>query len=217
MIEKIKLFIIISVSFISISYGQDTSSYQYLDSLVNDYVKRMQANNIDTICVYKEYCVGCVYIFDDENDVCNYSSVYVPTYIFWKKQGITYLTKKDNCFDYATIPMDSLNLWKLFLKYRRQIKKEKTKIFEYIAYKNSKKEKYFIMIDHSNHKSFEIMIDGEIFMLNIDEFDMTKEYDGLKNINYQHNNKLKGKIIIDELNAIVNQIEKQELLTKFRR
>jgi hypothetical protein len=216
MITKIKLFIILSVSFISVSYGQNTT-YQHLDTLVNDYVKKLQANNIDTICIYKNYCVGCVYIFDNENDRCNYSSIYMPTYILWYKQGTTYLTKKDNCFDYSTIQINSIGLWKLFFKNKQHIQKEKVKLFEYISHENHKKEKYFIMRDHSNHQDFKMLIKEEIIALNFDEFDLEKECDEHKNINYLHNKNLKGKIIIDELENLTQKIEKEKLLIKNRR
>jgi hypothetical protein len=54
-------------------------------------------------------------------------------------------------------------------------------------------------------------------VLNFDEFDLEREYDGNININYSHNQNLKSKRIIDELRKIVQHIENEKLLIKNRR
>jgi hypothetical protein len=214
--SKIKLLVILLLFISKVSYSQDTS-YQYLDILVSDLVKELQLNNTDTICIYKNYCVGCVHIVENENDRCGYSSIYMPTYILWLDQGKTFLTKKDNCFDYSIIEIDSISLWKTFFTYKNQIKKEKVKLFEYIVYENKRKKTYFIMRDHSDHQDFKMIVNGDTTALNFDEFDLEKECDGCININFLHNHQLKGKKIIDELEKLVEKIEKEKLLDKIRR
>ncbi|MDR0798996.1 MAG: hypothetical protein LBN18_04460 [Dysgonamonadaceae bacterium] len=214
--KKIFLTILALLFFVPISYGQNTS-YQYLDTLVTDYVKKLQSQNIDTICVYKDYCVGCVYSIKDEADRCAYSSIFIPTYILWINQGKTFLSKKDNCFDYSTIEIDSTALWKIFFKNQKRIKKEKVKFFEYIVYENKKKEVYSIMADHSQHHDFEMIIKGESIVMKFDEFNLQKQSDAEYNINYEHNKNLKGKMIVDELEKLTQEIEKRKLLEKKRR
>jgi hypothetical protein len=214
--RKILLRIIALSFFCPISYGQGNSP-EHLDTLVTNYVKELQSQNIDTICIYKDYCVGCVYPLKDEVDRCACSIIYIPTYIFWINQGKTFLSKKDNCFDYSIIEIDSTSLWKVFFKNKNYIKKEKVKPFEYIVYKNNKKKVYGISIDHSIHRDFEIMINEDSFSMKFDEFDLQKKSDEDVNINYEHNKNLKGKMLVDELKKLTCEIEERELLKKNRR
>jgi hypothetical protein len=178
--SKIKLLVILLLFVSETSHSQDTS-YQYLDTLVSEFVKELQLNNIDAICIYKKYCVGCMHVAENKNDICDHFSTYVPTYILWLYQGKTFITKKDNCFDYSTIEIDSIFLWKIFFTYKNQIKEEKIKPFEYVVYENMNKETYFIMRDHSDHQYFKIIIDEEVIVFNFDEFDFKKEIDGCLN------------------------------------
>jgi hypothetical protein len=214
--KKVFLLNLFLLLFSFILYGQN-SSYEYLDTLTTNYVKGLQSQNIDTICIYKDYCVGCVYPINEESDRCYYPSIYISTYILWIKQGKTFLTKKDNCFDYSTIKIDSTAMWKIFFKYKIRIKKEKVKPFEYIVYKNKKKEIYGISIDHSTHRDFEIIVSGNHTTMNFDDFDLQKSHNGEININYEHNKNLKGQLIVSELEKLTQEIKERELLEKHRR
>jgi len=213
---KIKFFIILLAFFTSTTHAQNTS-YQHLDTLVNDFVKELQANYIDTICIFRNYCVGCIHVFDNDNDKCNYSSIYIPTYIIWLKQGRTFLTQKDNCFDYSTIEIDSIFLWNFFFKNQNYIKKEKVKPFEYITCENHKKKVYSVLIDHSKNQDFKMIINKRVLDMHFNEFDLKEEYDGSININYLYNQKLKSKKIVDELTQFVQNIEDKQRLTKSKR
>lgn len=213
---KIILLLIVFCPISNISFGQNTS-YQYLDALVTSFVKELQTQNVDTICIYQDYCVGYIYPSKNEDDKCFFSSIYMPTYILWISQAKTFLTKKDNCFDYSIIEIDSITVWKLFFKYKNQIKEEKVKPFEYLAFENNKKEKFFILRDHSCHRDFKTIVNGDTIGLKFDDFNLSKKFDGCTNINYKHNHSLKGKKIVDELRKLVKCIENEQLLTKNRR
>ncbi|MDR0834813.1 MAG: hypothetical protein LBN93_11660 [Candidatus Symbiothrix sp.] len=199
-----------------ISYGQ-SNSHEHLDTLVINYVKDLQSQNIDTICIYKDYCIGCVNPINEDVNRCAYSSIFVPTHIIWLKQGKTFLSKKDNCFDYSTIEIDSTALWKIFFQNEQRIKKEKVKSFEYIVYENKKKKVYGISIDHSEHRDFEMIVNDNVVVMKFDDFDLKKQSNGEYNINYRHNKRLKGKIIVDELETLTKEVEDKHLLKKYSR
>jgi hypothetical protein len=183
-----------------------------------NFVKELQFQNIDTICIYEDYYVGYIYVNEDENDRCSFSlSYFIPTYILWHKQGKTFLTKKDNCFDYSTIELDSSAIWKLFLKHKKEIKKEKVKMFEYFVFIKGIEEKSFILRDHTRHRNFQMIINGDITRLKFEDSKLEKESDGHTNINYQHNQNLKGKKVVDELSRLKQYVEQEKLLTKNRR
>ena len=183
-----------------------------------NFVKALQSKNIDTVCVYKDYCIGCGKFIKYQEDSITYFCFHdISTYIFWLDQGKTFASKKDNCFDYSTIEIDSTSLWKIFFTYENQIKEEKVKPFEYLVWKNKKKEIQGISINHSRHLHFEISVNKDIIAtMNFDEFDLEKEHNGSVNINYSHNWNLKGKKIIDELERLVSCIEGEKLFTKNR-
>jgi len=212
------LFFILFFSIIikSISYGQNI--HQRLDSLTMNFVKELQLENIDTICVYKDYCIGCGKFLKYQEDSITYYCFHdISIYIFWVNQGKTFINKKDNCFDYSTVEIGSTSLWNIFFTYENQIKMEKVKPFEYLVCKNKKKKVYSISIDHSRHLNFKIIVDKDIVTMNFDEFDLEKEDNGYLNINYSHNWNLKSKKIIDELKRLVSHIEDEKLFTKNRR
>ncbi|GHV57988.1 hypothetical protein FACS1894182_08420 [Bacteroidia bacterium] len=60
-------------------------------------------------------------------------------------------------------------------------------------------------------------IKGESIVMKFDEFNLQKQSDVEYNINYEHNKNLKGKMIVDELEKLTQEIEKRKLLEKNRR
>ena len=96
------------LSFMSVR-GQATS--KYLDTIVMNFISELRGKDVDTFCIYQEYCVGCYYKWINKEDRCDFEGLYIPTYIFWLDTGQTYMTKKDNCFDYSTIKGENDSIW----------------------------------------------------------------------------------------------------------
>ena len=211
------LFFIILFSVVTITNSIGQMHHSRLDSSIVNFIKELQLKNIDTICIYRDYCEGCGKFIEFQEDSVNYLCFHdISTYVFWYDHGRTFLTKKDNCFDYSTIEIDSTSLWKIFFTYKDQIKKEKIKPFRFIVYKNKKKEIHGVDVTGSRHLSFEMVVNENITIMDFNEFYLKKEYEGIPNINYSHNWNLKSKKIIDELKKVVQHIESKELLTKTR-
>jgi len=184
-----------------------------------DYIKELQLRNIDTICIYKDYYLGYDKFVNYQEDSITYICFQpISSYILWIEQKKTFLKKIDNCFDYSIIRLDSISLWKIFFSYKNLIKKEKVKPFEYLVYKNKKKEIGVISIDHSRYLDFKFIIDKDTISMEFDEFDLQK-HNGSKynNINYLYNQRLKSKKIIDELERLVLHIEEEKLFIKSKR
>ena len=213
---KIELSIILLVFFTKMVDAQDTSS-EHLDSLVDDFVTELQVKNIDTICIFRDYCVGYYYSYNNEEDLCNDKDI-VQTYILWLEQGKTFLTKKDNCFDYSTIEIDSVSLWNYFLKNQQYIEKEEVKRFnEHIVYENHKKVIVFDMIDHSCRQDFKMIINKRIIRKHFNESDLQEKQGNNINMNYSYNQNLKSKKMIDELKQLTRKVEDERRLSKTRR
>ena len=191
------------------TFGQRIGiSSDKLDSVVMNFVKELQSNGVDTICVYTHFYDGRTFGVETESRCSDYSMIFVPTYILWISNGKTFLHKKDNCYDYDTIEIDAQIVWDVFIKYQHQIKEEKVKVFEYKC-----ENECYIKIDvHSYVRKFSIYIEDKIIKMWFYDLNMKKESDGYKNINYSYNQKLKGTILVDKLEELIKGIEKKNIL-----
>lgn len=211
-------FIFILYASFNVVNGQ--TSTEHLDTLVNNYVNELKVKNIDTVCVYQDYCVGCMYRWKKDEDKCNFEGLFISTYIFWVDKGQTFMTKKDNCFDYSIIKITNDSIWTTFFKDQDKIKKEELKIPQYIELKNGKQEIYSSTIDHSRHQGLKV-ITGQDTLIDkdLDDYYLTKQvgFNGQANINYEYNinSRLKNfQLLIDRT---IKRMTKLNPLTKTRR
>lgn len=199
------------------SYGQNTS-YDEVDTLVTDFLEQLNSGKVDTICIYEDYFIGGSLPVNDDQDGCEY--LYATTYILWLKQGKTFLSKKDNCFNYSTLEISSPHMWDIFFRDQTNIKNEKVRPFQTVYYEKGKKIVATTVIDHSEHQNIRMIVGYDTTMMAFDSFDFQQQsaFGDKKeiNINYEHNNNLKGKQFLDELVQTVKDIEKKKLLTKTR-
>jgi hypothetical protein len=199
--------------------GQNTTT-EYLDSLVTNFSSILKVDGVDTICIYENYLVGSIPIIGQEEDQCDYKYIYVPTYIIWKKIGRTFLSKKDNCFDYSTVEIMADSMWDYFFTNRKLISIEKVKPFQCYYYEKNKRRIVDLIVDHSGHENFKIIVGADTIEVRIDCFALQPNNDTDKktiNLNYKHNLNLKSKHLVDELNKIIWMVEDNKLLTKSRR
>ena len=210
--KTIKIILIVTFSNIFARiYGQEVK-YNQLDSLTVRFVEKLQQKNIDTICIYLDYCIGTIHIKNND-DSCAYSnSIFIPTYILWRFNGKTFLHKKDNCYNYKTIEIEAQTIWNIVFKYQSEIQKEKEKVFEY---KQESKKKSFVKITSSPCiREFSIFIGNKKNEMRFYQSDLKEEWDMDKNINYSHNQNLKGLILVNHLEELIKGIETDSLLIR---
>ena len=210
--KTIKIIIAIILSnLLSPVYGQEVE-YDKLDSLTMKFVSELQSENIDTICVYLDYSIGGIYLQDKNNPCTHRSNIFIPTYILWISNGKTFLHKKDNCFDYKTIEIDAQSMWDIFLKHQLEISKEKVKIFES---KRTKRKSTIHITSTPYIREFVVFIKGSEFVRMIfTDTDLEKETGVYQNINYLHNQNLKGLILVNKLEELIKGVEKDSLLIR---
>jgi len=183
-----------------------------LDSIVQKYTQNLHTKGIDTFCIYSEYCIGCLLHHPKGNNLCleNYSSL--PTYIFWKDNGKTFITRKDICFDYSTQIITNDSFWNYFISNKSKIKKEELKLPQYIENINGKKEIQSININHSIYFQITMKINSESVVKKINSFYLTEELGikGEKNINYDYNTHSN----LHNLHLLLQGIIKQESIKK---
>ena len=166
------------------------TSNDYLDTLVNEYVSELRSKSIDTICIYEDYCVGCLYMWKKSEDKCDFKGLFVPTYIFWTDKGQTYMTKKDNCFNYSVIKVPNDSIWTYFFENRDTIRTNELKVPQYFEMKNGKQELFSSSVNHSTHQGIKIIVEqNTIIDKDLDDYYLSEEvgFAEHENINYEYN------------------------------
>lgn len=193
-----------------------------IDELVSDYIKELQSQKIDTICVYESYCVGYIKTYDEPingtKETCIDYLTNEPVYVFWKEDGKTFLTKINYCWKFSKIEIPKDDFWQIYILNKKIIKEEKILSYEYETFENSKKVKYRIAVDHSCHNDFRLLLNGEIIEKRFHDFVLQeKDQDSSNlNINYKHNISLKSKLIVDILKKITSEAEKNNTFKKIK-
>ncbi|WP_264553749.1 hypothetical protein [Flavobacterium sp. N2038] len=215
MTKRIIFSFLFCVTFIG---NAQSNSEIKIDSLVSNYIKKLQSQKIDTICIYESYCVGCRMLFDsNSNEICDDNQRNQSIYIFWKRNKKTYLTKISTCSEYSEVNILQDDFWEIYFSNQNIIKKEKFKQFEYFPYKNFKEVKCALLIDHSPVQNFKMIIKGSMIKKEFNSFQMKEQNDdGIVNINYKHNNRLKSNLIMDILEKTVSEAEKNNTFKKIK-
>lgn len=207
-------FFILLTSFVN---GQTTNE---VDSLANEFILTLKAKNVDTVFVYQSYCIGCIYNFKEE-DKCDFKGwLFLPTYILWLDNGKTFMTKKDNCFDYSIIEIPKGDFWEFYFRNEDTIKKEKIKEPQFKVIENGKEKIYSSIIDHSRHQGVKVIISGStIIDKDLDEYYFEKEV-GIaknKNINYDYNINSSLNKLAELISLTIKEETKKQKLVRTRR
>ncbi|MDQ2721676.1 MAG: hypothetical protein M3Z26_18250, partial [Bacteroidota bacterium] len=184
------------------------------------YVGQLQKNGIDTVCIYQDYCVGCMYSFKKDEDKCDFNGwLFLPSYIIWLDKGVTFMTKKDNCFDYSTITLSNTNFWKFYFSNKDTINNQEIKMPEFVEIKNGKEQVYFSTIDHSYHQTIKMFVGQNSIDKDLNDYYFSKEI-GVrpdKNINYAYNINSPLKKLQVILGQTIKDETKKQPLIKTRR
>ena len=197
--------------------AQDTSP-QYLDSLVNNFVAGLKNQGIDTICIFEDYWTTGQPFVTGEKDWCYTKHTYIPVYVLWRQGGKSYLSKKDNCFDYSTTEVRAEAIWKYYFDNRAAIKPEKSKPFQLSTSVNGKLSLTTITDDRTGHRNIKVITASDTVKKQFDTFQLqatAKNGNQTEvNINYGHNQKLLSKRLAEFLADFVLEAEKKKLLVR---
>ncbi|HLP51318.1 MAG TPA: hypothetical protein VK154_10570 [Chitinophagales bacterium] len=214
------LLFIFAISFNTYCFNtraQHTSPY-YLDSLVNDFATNLKNQGVDTICIFEDYWTTGQPFVVDEKDWCYTKHTYIPVYVLWRQAGKSYLSKKDNCFDYSTTEVRAEAIWKYYFDNREAIKPEKSKPFQLSSTVNGKLSLTTITDDHTGHRNVKVITATDTVKKYFDTFQLqatAKNGNQTEvNINYGHNQKLLSKRLAEFLADFVLEAEKKKLLVR---
>ncbi len=169
------------------TFGQTTD--EQVDSLVEIYVSQLQKKGIDTICTYKEFTLGGRYGFKNAKDICDDYAWQTPTYIIWLDNGVTFMTKKDNCFDYSTITLSNTRFWKYYFSNNDTINNQELKQPQFVVIKNGEKQITLCSRTHSNYQKIRMIVGRNFNDKHFDDYYFSKKIgtEQNKNINYNYN------------------------------
>ncbi|CAM3470550.1 hypothetical protein [Flavobacterium chungbukense] len=219
MTKKIVFLFFISIMCLG---NAQTNQKVSIDELVSDYIKELQNQKIDTMCIYKSYCVGSIMTYDEPligtKETCIDYLTNEPVYVFCKEDGKTFLTKINYCWKFSKIEILKDDLWNLYFSHKVLIDIEEIKPFEYRppTIDGKKIIRYISDVDHSCHKNFEILINNKKIEKDFDFYKLEEKNNSGININYQHNINLKSKLVIDILEKTTSEAEKNNTFKKIK-
>lgn len=209
--------ILISMLFYSIIFFAQNRKAKDIDSICGKFIDKLRIEKIDTISVYQTYSTGGAILLKnpgEEIDDCEYSIVPKTIYLFWKKNGKNFITKKNDCYDYATVEFSEKNIWETFYLNKEKIKSEKPDRFRI-----SNEE--FMVIDHSSYREFKFLTNKETVEQFFDLYDFLEkeEYkdNPEKNLSYNFNQSLKSKVVMDILQNLSMKYDSKVETTKQKR
>ena len=202
------------------------TSNQKLDAAIVRFVASLQKQQIDTIFIYKFLCPSVrkeIYATQGNENKCSFDGYYVETYIFWKKNEITFVAKKDNCFDYATVPykiQPSNNFWDYYTENSTIIRQEELKQPHSKILSNGEIDPYQHIIDEKQQIVIEFRIGNN---LTTKRFSYLSGQDFIiesgakfRNVNYPSNRSTKLWILFGQLDDAVQEIDQLETDKKRR-
>ncbi|MEN2400664.1 hypothetical protein GKZ90_0012805 [Flavobacterium sp. MC2016-06] len=217
-----KKFLILLFLFTSFIGNTQINQKANTDVLTSNFIKELQSQKIDTICVYKSYCVGSIMTYDEpligDKETCIDDLTNNPIYVFWKEQGKTFLTKINYCWEFSKINISQDVFWKIYTSNKTLFDNEEIKRFEYKppSYHNKRTTHYVVDVDHSCHRNLKLYFNGNLIEKKFDDFVLQEKNGTETNINYTHNTTLKSKQLIDILKKITSDTEKNNQFKKVK-
>ncbi|MNK46645.1 hypothetical protein D3C87_654300 [compost metagenome] len=208
--------IIIFILFLPFIINAQTNLKINLNDLVSDFIKTQKT---DTLFTYETYSTGSIPIVElseNEGEICIADLTNHPIYVFWKEKDKTYFSKLGYCDEYSKIILQDDSFWETYFSNKALIEHEIIKPFEYVTIQKSKKIKHTMARSHSSFQNLRIIIKGNITEKRFDDFDLQKEDGNFININYKNNINLKSKLIVDILEKITSEAEKNNIFKKIK-
>jgi len=199
-----KLYLTLSLALLSFSIFAQNSSKLSVHHEVNDFVSQLISQKIDTICDYE--------VHDSKTDV------FYTQYILWKENGKTRIKKIEYGKDFPIIETEAEGIWKYLFLNNETIKNEDINSFSY----KTSEDKIVTFASESNYSRNVIYYTkGEITRFSISNFDLQKDerLDGriVENIYFEHNNNLRGTILLNQLENLIQKLHREKRFKKFKK
>jgi len=196
--------LIITLLFASVKlFAQDENELSR-HKTVNEFVSELISKKIDTICDYE--------VFTEKTD-----AMYTQ-YVFWKENGKTNIKKLELENNYPIIETNAEEIWNYLLQNNDAIKNEDVKTFSISENINGQNQVQTIISQGNHFREFNLYLVGNITKFWTSSFDFQKNerFDRKKfdNVYFEHNNNLKGKLVLDKFEDFLKKLEKERVFKK---
>ncbi|MFP9118568.1 hypothetical protein ACLI08_12325 [Flavobacterium sp. RNTU_13] len=174
-------FLALIFLFTTTIYSQNFPSEKQADG----FIAALQKQKVDTICTLKHDAVG--YIGGNYDGDCPKTEK--TAYIFWKKDGKTYLTQKNNCKEYPVIEIKDDQFWNIYFESKELVATQKIKVPEVIVKDSTGTHIHKTLSFHYSFKEIALYTNGKRVLddKSPDNFFHKKLIHNRKNINYSYN------------------------------
>jgi hypothetical protein len=173
---------------------------QTTDKKLQKQIDSLRKSGIDTFLIYSFTCNEGV----SRLDTCAFDE---PEYLFWMQEKNYFIMKFDDCKNYKSIILDTINPLSFFIKFKNIITKEQIRRPSYIQSKNSNIE-MTSMIDHDCFYKMTYQLRRKSVIKKISDYNLTfKNFDnGKMNRFYTYNQSTKLKVLISQLTQLIEQL-----------
>ncbi len=149
------------------------------------FIAALQKQKVDTICSLKYDAVG--YLGGHYGGDCPETEKII--YIFWKANGKTYLTQKNNCKEYPVIVIKDDQFWNIYFENKELAATQKIKVPEVIVKDSTGTHIHKTLSFHYSFKEIALYINGKRVLddKSPDSFFHKNLIHNRKNINHSYN------------------------------
>lgn len=200
MVKKVQFFLIL----VSVTCVFSQNDKSYVDGLINDFTKELQAKNIDQFFYTQRYCVGDIVIYDlGNNQRCISKGTNFETYFFWEEDDVVYGKKIDNCGNYYPIVIEDKQLILFMNIHFQELRFGFVRPF--ISY-NKRKVPAFRTPIYACYRNFQFVKGDETIGQTYNTRSVTTEPE-MENVNYLYNSDLKIVLFDRLLDTAIAYIE----------
>lgn len=202
-------FLVLIFLFTTTIYSQNFPSEKQVDA----FISALQKQAVDTICTLKYDAVGN-YVAGNYGGDCPETEKII--YIFWKADGKTYLTQKNNCKEYPVIEITDDRFWKIYFENKQLAATQKIKVPEVIVKDSTGTHTYKTASFHYSYREIAFYSNGESVLndKSPDDFFQKKLRHNERNINYSYNTSTVIYKLRTALDKIIQQNSKRLVALK---
>ena len=197
---KLPLFIFI-ILYTTFCIGQKNTEMKPY-SIMAEMTKNLDKQNIENYFYTNRTCLGDTRIITmNDEKKCFTNGNFSEYYLFWQKEGDTYITKADNCGAFIKLKLDDNQLFDYFMNNKEALKNNSVKEYKVENPQNSPTQR--TKVYPCSHK-FSFTTSMGTFTQEFDEFDLTND-SRQTNLNYEYNQQLKLVQLDKMIDAVITK------------
>jgi len=194
-------FLLLTVLISTISIAQKNTEMKP-NSIISEITKTLDNQNVENYFFTNRTCLGDTRIITmNKEEKCFTSGNFSEYYLFWQKDGVTHITKADNCGAFKRLKINDNDIFDFFLKHKEALKNNSVKEYEVADPENVPTQRTEVY--PCSHK-FSFTTPMGTFTKKFKEFDVTNA-SKQSNLNYEYNQQLKLIALDKMIDAVISE------------